>query len=259
MQGVLASATEKFGSQSELFGTKIAEAATRLDRAVEFAAAGLGRGAEDAARRLDEQVTTSSVTLGGALNRAGDEFAGKLDGVISEIGRSLGPLGERLAGFQASLEGLDERLRTQAAAFGEVATRTRANVELLDATAAKLRDAGAPGRGQRPSTEGHGRSRSSGIGGPASDPRASQRRGRTDGGHRRNPGALMGRLRAALRSGRPEFSSRCSSALPKGRRLTTATCRISSADSTLLLTVQSRPSPAALSSSNRRLRILPTR
>jgi hypothetical protein len=54
MQGVLASATEKFGMQGELFGTKIAEAATRLDHAVQLAAEGLGRGAEDAARRFDE-------------------------------------------------------------------------------------------------------------------------------------------------------------------------------------------------------------
>lgn len=144
MQGVLSSATEKFGNQSELFGTKIAEAATRLERAVEVAAGGLGRGAEDAARRFDEQVAASSSTLGGALDRAGDEFASKLDGVVTEIARSLGPLGERLAGFQASLEGLDERLRAQAAAFGEVAARTKINIEMLDATAARLRDAGAP-------------------------------------------------------------------------------------------------------------------
>jgi len=144
MQGVLTKATESFGTQSEVFGQRIADAAERLDSAVETASTGLGRGADAAAARMESQVGQSVSALGGTLDRAGGEFSQKLDAVVHEMSRTLGPLGERLAGFQATLEELDHRLRGQAEAFAEVANLTRANVDGLDRAATRFVAAGEP-------------------------------------------------------------------------------------------------------------------
>lgn len=144
MQGVLTKATESFGTQSEVFGQRIAEAAQGLNNAVEMASAGLGRGAEAAAARMESQVGKSVGALGGTLDRAGDEFSQKLDVVVHEMGRTLGPLSEQFAGFQETLGGLDHRLRGQAEAFAEIANQTRRNADALDQAASRLSAAGEP-------------------------------------------------------------------------------------------------------------------
>lgn len=144
MQGVLTGVTERFGNQSELFGTRVVEAADRLDQAAERAAAGLAQGAEVATQRLDAEITSQTSRIGRELERAGGAFAGRLEGIVPKIEETLGPLGGRLASFTETLQGLDGRLRAQTEAFADVTDHTRASIEALDQAATRLRDAATP-------------------------------------------------------------------------------------------------------------------